>query len=244
MSFHETTKPHDPEPDGLKSLSGTPILDASVEATGRATDLCTGHAPLAVARERILVWLAEGAREVTWALCSLPRERWTDRPPAHVSQWPALRHVRHLVLRESYLTLPAVRQALADAPPDAPPDACASTPTWLDFEHADAAWDAAAATESAEAIVHDLGEARFELLQRLEAAPDAAWETPLSVAVDPTPGGGKRPVQLDWLLLEAHQHELEHLAAIWNIALSWDRVPRTPAPGVPLHPADRLQESH
>jgi hypothetical protein len=61
------------------------------------------------------------------------------------------------------------------------------------------------------------------------------------------------PVQLDWLMLHARQHELEHLAAIWRVALHWDRV--SPAAvsersgeerlaGLPLHPADRLEESH
>jgi hypothetical protein len=214
MSFRDATKPHFLGPDRLKPASGTSILRASVEAK-RVSDLCTGAAAHDAARERILAWLAEGAREVSWALCSLSRERWAESPPTRLSPWPALRHARHLALRETYLTLPTVRHALGDGGEELP------SPTEL--EHADAAWDAVAAIESAEAIVRGLGDTRFELLQRLEAAPDEAWERPLSAAVVPDPSGLVSPIQLDWLMLHARQHELEHLAAIWRVALYWDR---------------------
>jgi hypothetical protein len=174
------------------------------------------------ARGRILAWLAEGAREVTWALCSLPRERWAIDPPGRLGEWPALRHARHLALRESHLTLPTVRHALGEV-------AAEDLPSTSELEHVDAAWDPQAAIASAEEIVRGLGETRFEVLQRVEAACDEAWN------------------RLDWLLLTVRQHELEHLAAMWRVALYWDRVPTASfagATGYPLHPADRLQESH
>ncbi len=203
----------------MKPAEGTPILDASVAAEGPATDPCTGRALRFNARGHILVWLSEGAREVTWALCSLPRERWVELPPAQVDAWPALRHVRHLALHEAHQTLPLVRQALGEAPEaDSPP---LST---LELEHADAAWDAQSAAEMADTLVQSLGETRFELLRRLETAPDND--------------------ELDWLMLSARQHELQHAAALWRIALNWDRATRAAVPGVPLHPADRLEESH
>jgi hypothetical protein len=48
--------------------------------------------------------------------------------------------------------------------------------------------------------------------------------------------------------LRARLHEQQHLAAVWKIALNWDHPERevgtTPRNGVPLHPADRLEESH
>jgi hypothetical protein len=145
-----------------------------------------------------------------------------------------------VAIRELWLTLPAVRHALGEVGSDA-------LPSTIDLERADAAWDAAAAIESAEAIVRGLSDSRFELLQRLETAPDDAWARPLTVAV--ASEGSDSLVQLDWWLLHARQHELEHLAAIWRVALYWDRFASTrlPAgardgrgPGVPLHPADRL----
>src|SRR5579859_5183348 len=215
MSFRDATRAQYRGPGRLKPAPSTPILRASVEAK-RVNDLCTGVAAPEAARERILAWLAEGAREVSWALCSLPRERWAASPPGGLNAWPALRHARHLGICETYLTLPNVRRALGD-------DAEA-WPSMLELEHADAAWDAAAAIESAEAIVHGLGEARFELLQRLEAAPDEAWERLLPVVSVPHTGGLTNPVQLDWLMMDARQHELEHLAAIWRVALYWDQA--------------------
>src|SRR5712691_5428538 len=175
--FRDGTKPHDLGLDRLKPVPGTPILRASVEVPRkRVIDLCTGVAAPTGARERILRWLAEGAREVTWALCSLPRERWAEASPARLSDWPALRHARHLALRETYLTLPTVRQALGEVSSEA-------APSTDDLAHADAAWDPAAAIESAEAIVRGLGDTRFELLQRLESAPDEAWQRPLPAPV-------------------------------------------------------------
>ena len=244
MSLRDATKPQYLGPDRLKPVTGRPILRASVEAN-RVSDLCTGAATPNGARERILAWLADGAREVTWALCSLPRERWVASPPARLDAWPVLRHARFLALRETHLTLPTVRHALGEV-------AAEELPSTAELDHAEAAWDAAAAIESAEAIVRGLGETRFELLQRLETAPDEAWERPLPGLA--APGAGViNPIQLDWLMLHARQHELEHLAAIWRVALYWDRV--TPAgvsersaderaAGLPLHPADRLEESH
>jgi hypothetical protein len=248
MSFADARKPQHLGPERLKTVRGTPILHASVEAK-RVSDLCTSEAPPDGARERILVWLAGGAREVTWALCSLPRERWAERPPARLGQWPALRHARHLALREAHLTLPTVRQALGEVSSEAPPSTA-------ELEHADAAWDPAAAIESAEAIVRGLGNTRFELLQRLESAPDEAWERPLPTTVAPADSSGAiHAIQLEWLMLHARQHELEHLAAIWRVVLYWDRVAPAAvaiagrarqeqrAGGLPLHPADRLEES-
>jgi hypothetical protein len=244
MSFRDATKPQDLRPDRLKPVPGTSILRASVEAK-RVSDLCTGAVALDGARERILAWLANGAREVSWALCSFPRERWAEAPPTRLSTWPALRHARHLALRETYLTLPTVRHALGDDGEELP------SPSEL--EHADAAWDAVAAIDTAETIVRGLGETRFELLQRLEAAPDDAWERPfLPLAVAPDSSGS--PIQLDWLMLHARQHELEHLAAIWRVVLYWDHASpavgsgrssdAAAAAGLPFHPADRLEESH
>jgi DinB family protein len=226
MSFQHATKPQDLEPERLKPAQGAPILDASVEAEGPATDLCSGRARNVAARERIMGWLAEGVREVTWALCSLPRERWPLEPPPLLGSWPALRHLRHVALREKHQVLPQVRQALGESPSDAP---AYST---RELEQADASWDARLALESAESLLHELGETRYELLQRLEAAPDEAWQQPAG--------------DLRWLMLNMHQHEMQHLAAIWKIALNWDRVKvdKAPSPSVPLHPADRLEESH
>jgi hypothetical protein len=235
MSSRDAIRPQDLGPERLNPAPGAPILDPSVEAEGRATDLCTDHAPRDVARERILTWLAEGAREVTWALCWLPPEHWAKMPPRALGDWSALRHVRHLALHETHQVLPAVRQVLGDQA------SASSSPSTHQVE------DSECSTEAAGSLVRTLGETRFELLQRLEAAPEDAWRRPLPPAVAEA-CGVTSSVDLDWLLLSARQHEQQHMAAIWKIALNWDRValeegPR-PLNKVPLHPADRLEESH
>src|ERR1700730_12828246 len=135
MSFSDAMKAQHLGPDRLKPVTGTPILRPSVEAK-RVSDLCTGAAAPNGARERILAWLADGAREVTWALCSLPRERWAAPPPARLGTLPVLRHARSLALREMHLTLPTVRVTLGEMAAD-------ELPSTAELDEAEAAWDAA-----------------------------------------------------------------------------------------------------
>jgi len=213
-------------------------------------DLCTEPLEPAAARGRILAWLAEGTREVTWALCAVPRERWLAQPPRRLSDWPALRLVRHMVLTERHLTLPSVRYILGDRDAEAVPSA-------ITLEQVDAAWDPYgspkdpcespdAGTDAADDLVRALAVTRFELLHLLETAADECWSTPLPTSINLAEHDAHTapPAQLHGLLLRARQHELEHLATLWRLALYWDRVPTATPLGVPFHPADRLEESH
>jgi hypothetical protein len=206
MSFRDATRPQDLGPERLKPAEGAPILDASVEAEGRK-DLCTSAPPREFIRARLLAWLAEGAREVTSVLCWLPQQRWAEVPPRELGDMPVRDHVRSLVERQTLL-----RESVASS---------------LGEELAPVA---SSRNASADELAQDLATIRFELLQRVESAPDDVWDA------------------LEWTLLSARQHELQHLAAIWKIALNWGRTPvdldATRTPGVPLHPADRLEESH
>ncbi len=183
-------------------------------------------------RGRLLGWLGEGTREVSWALCAVPRERWAMVPPAELDAWPPLRHARYLALREQLVTLPAVRRLLGEVE--------ASAASSLEFEEVEAGWDGSTDPAAADVLIGDLGAARFELLRHLEAAPDAAWGD-----VEWTTGRVGMPPRLVEILLAARQQELQHLAAMWRIALYWDRVSPTSlreaqsgSVGLPLHPAD------
>jgi hypothetical protein len=204
------------------------------------TELCASFPadPHAV-RARWLVWLGAGAREVAWALCSIPAERWTAIPPAAESlgTWPPARHVRHLSLTENHLLVP-VAHALLDG-------STADVPTRSELDELNAAWDPSLSSEAVGGLVDALAEGRFDLLQRLEVAPDEVWDRPLPAGVAP----GEAPAHLDWLLARAHQHELEHLSRLWKLALYWDRAFSTSSAAtsrvsLPLQPADRLEESH
>jgi hypothetical protein len=189
-------------------------------------------------RARWLGWLAEGARELAWALCSIPPERWLATPPnanGGLGAWPPARHVRHLALNESRLILPVAEAVIRG-------DQGAPAPSRAELDQVDAAWDPTLSPQGVEALVGALGGARFDLLQRLESAPEEVWERPLPAGVAP----GEAPAHLDWLLARARQHELEHLSALWTLALYWDRLSPATASRVslPLQPADRLEESH
>ena len=208
------------------------------------TALCSSFStdPHAV-RARWLGWLAAGAREVAWALCSIPPERWSALPPRSdggLGTWPPARHVRHLVLYESRLIRPLV-DAVLDSQSEFEFKA-KQLPSRSELDQADAAWDPSLSPEAVAGLVDALGEGRFSLLQRLEAAPDEVWQRPLPAGVAP----GEVPAYLDWLLARARQHELEHLSALWKLALYWDRSSPTSTSRVslPLQPADRLEESH
>jgi hypothetical protein len=202
MSFRNATRPQDLGPERLKPAKGTPILSASVEAEGRATDLCTGDATRELLRARLLAWLAEGAREVTSVLCWLPQQRWAEVPPRGLGDMPVRDHTRKLSARQNELLADVCKSLGDDCSPGATPD------------------------DSPEGLVNAIGATRFELSRRLEQAPDDVWAA------------------LEWSVLDTRQHELQHLAAIWKIALNWDRASRSAVPAVPLHPADRLEESH
>ncbi len=206
-------------------------------------DPCAGGSQSpAEARARLLTWLASGVRDVTWGLCSLPRDRWLAEPPAHLAEtvgsWPALRHVRHLSLYAAQVWLPALRLALglADAQ---------EVPRLLDVERRDAAWDARVTEGSAAEWIEELATARFEMLRLLESATDAAWTRPLPAELVGSDSPTADPPGLAWLMARVYQQELEHLSAVWKLALYWDRVPASTSTGsgLSLQPADRM-ESH
>src|SRR5437868_3570779 len=75
--------------------------------------LSTGAATRA--RALTLAWLAGGAAGLQHALDALPRERWVPAAEPQPNAWTAARHARHLALRETWSTLPAVRAALGGA---------------------------------------------------------------------------------------------------------------------------------
>jgi hypothetical protein len=191
-------------------------------------------------RGRLLAWLGQGARDVVWALCSVPRARWPVAPPellaATLGRWPAARHVRHLALYETYLGLPSVRVVLGDLPLD-------RLPPPGELERHAAAWDPEAAADAVPGLVRGLAEARFRMLQLLESAPEEAWERPVPPSLAPRHWPTACPAGLAWLVARSYQRELEHLNALWRLALYWDHgapVPG-PTPGRPLHPAHHME---
>jgi hypothetical protein len=174
------------------------------------------------ARGHLVSWLAQGVRDVGWALASVPRSRWLLDPPPEqapiLGPWCALRHVHHLANDMALNTVPAVRFVLGELPAHRLPTAAA-------LEQADAAWDPVAALDGVQSLLRTLGDARFTLLRLLESAPDGVWLRPLPPEVAPARQPGAEPVGLGWLVARSYQDELEHLSAVWKLALYWDRIP-------------------
>jgi hypothetical protein len=193
------------------------------------------------ARAHLVSWLAHGARDVGWALASVPRSRWIQDPPANqaaaLGEWSALRHVRHLALGLSMVAVPAVRFLLGELPAHRLPAPSA-------LQRVDAAWDPHSTLDGVDALLRGLGEARFTLLRLLESAPEHVWLRPLPPELAPPRASGSEPVGLGWLVARSYQNELEHLSAIWKLALYWDRIPAgtETVANLPLQQPDRPEE--
>jgi len=193
------------------------------------------------ARGHLVSWLAQGTRDVAWALASVPRSRWIQEPPSDqielLGTWSALRHVRHLSLGLSEATVPAVRFVLGEVPAHRLPAPGA-------LQRVDAAWDPNTTLDRVDGLLRGLGESRFTLLRLLDSAPEFIWLQPLPPEVLPDRRPGAEPVGLGWLVARSYQHELEHLNAVWKLALYWDRIPPTSeaAATLPLQHPDRPEE--
>jgi len=192
------------------------------------------------ARARWLGWLAQGASAVDWALSAIPRERWSLTPPNRekLGEWSAERLVRDLALHDALWTLPLARSVTE-------PDWESTEAPSLDVERQDAAY---APDETGAGVAHyvkALSEARFDLLQLVEAAPDAAWARTIPRRLVQEGEAAAETRGLGWLLARSHQHELEHTSTLWNLALSWKATepPHGAPSGLLWQPADRM-ESH
>ncbi|MBI3953996.1 MAG: DinB family protein [Chloroflexi bacterium] len=162
------------------------------------------RAPSDQDRDRLLVWLAAGVAELEWALAQLPPERLAAAPPRHLSGWPALQHLWHLATYERTVALPSLEYLLTG---DAAPLRRASQ------RGADAAYTG---REDLRALLDDLAQVKAQERRLLEGASAEAWTT-----ARPHPYYGAA-VTARWMLQKSYQHTLEHLTAIWQMALFWD----------------------
>ena len=146
--------------------------------------------------------LGRSAIGFEWAIRQVPLERLTQTPPAGLGEWPALRHLHHLVWYERELALPSMRIWLGATPPDG---------------HAldeDADWAADQSTLQVDMLLRSLVAGRDEQRAILTGLDAAAWATARTTGWDDVP--------LRWVVSKTYQHTAEHTNDVLRIALFWD----------------------
>jgi|SRR5579883_2154087 len=149
--------------------------------------------------------LTSSAEACIWALEQLPEERRWTAPPRHPNEWPAARHIFHLLSYERRLALPSMR--IWRGEPFEREETYQEDITWEDAE-----W---AKGQSLPAMLADFRQVRGEQIALLATYDEASWQRVLS-----TPAWGE--VTLLWVLTKTLQHTFEHTHDMLRIGLFWD----------------------
>jgi hypothetical protein len=137
-----------------------------------------------------------------WAIRQVPADRLELTPPAGLGEWPALRHLHHLVWYEREEALPTMRLWLGGPPFEE------------DALDEGAAWAADGPALEVDAWLRSLAAGRVAqrgLLTRLDAG---AWTASRMTVWGDMP--------LRWVVAKTYQHTAEHTSDILRIALYWD----------------------
>jgi hypothetical protein len=143
--------------------------------------------------------LAAGAEGLAWAAEQVPAERARLRPPSGLGEWPASRHIFHMLFYEETLALPAMRQWLGGPLPHP------------DEADEDLAWEGGQRVED---VLPRFRAVRDEQIALLPHLARADWE----LARDTLWG----PVSLAWVVTKTYQHTNEHISDVLRIALFWE----------------------
>ncbi|HET6313799.1 MAG TPA: DinB family protein [Chloroflexia bacterium] len=136
---------------------------------------------------------------LVWAVGEVGETRLRVAPPVLLGEWPAARHLFHLLYYEREVALPSLRLWFGAPYPD--------------FEGYDepAAW---AGAPQAGAILAQIEGLRAEQLDIIARADDALW-----AEVRQTPWAERT---LYWVASKTLQHALEHTNNLLKIALLWE----------------------
>lgn len=137
-----------------------------------------------------------------WGIGQVPAERLYLLPPASLGDWPAARHVFHMLYYERTIALPSMGQWLGG------PGLSDQELRELDE---DAAW----------AEGHEIGDlkkefraVRDEQIGLLSELSEEAWHEKREAVWG--------PVSLLWVVSKTYQHTAEHTNDLLRIALFWD----------------------
>lgn len=145
--------------------------------------------------------LERSAKALAWAVEQLPAERQTRQPPKALGEWPAARHIFHLVYYEQTYALTGMRQWLGDPLPV------------VDFHAEDAAWTG---SERVEDLLRQFQAVRQQQIDLLPKFNEADWQV-----TNETIWG---PVTLLWVVTKTYQHTALHTSDILRMTLFWDRA--------------------
>ncbi|HEY3288906.1 MAG TPA: DinB family protein [Anaerolineae bacterium] len=150
--------------------------------------------------------LQASADGFVWGVEQVPDSRRNIQPPAGLGEWPAARHLFHMLYYEQTLALPSMRQWLGDARPS------------TDGLDEPAAWTKAKA--NGEDHLAGFIAVRAEQLALLPKFNDLAWRTERETIWGPQ--------TLLWVVGKTYQHTTEHISDVMRIALFWDRFAGLP----------------
>jgi hypothetical protein len=136
----------------------------------------------------------------------VPAERLGLTPPAGLGEWPALRHLFHLVWYEREIALPTMRLWLGGP---------LFTEEGLDEE---ADWVADEAGVELESWLATFAAGRDEQQVLLARLDHVAWTEERPVGWSDL----SWPVPLSWVVTKTYQHTAEHTNDVLRIALFWD----------------------
>lgn len=143
--------------------------------------------------------LQSGLEGFVAAVQLVPEERRSATPPQPLGEWPATRHLFHVLFYERHATLPALRWWLGGPTPARP------SPTEED------AWDSAGGIEH---LLAELRAARAEQASLLDNVQHSTWDESRKTV------WGR--VTLRWIMTKTLQHTHVHTHNVLSLALFWD----------------------
>ncbi len=145
-----------------------------------------------------------------WAMEQIPVERRYLPPPRHPEDWPAARHLFHMLYYEREMVLPNMRCWLSK-----------DEPTWsLEPGDEEAAWEEHGRTQAFEEMLAEFRVVRDEQIALLPSFDDALWHESREVLWGSVP--------LRWVVTKTYQHTCEHTHDVLRMVLFWEPRPAPP----------------
>jgi hypothetical protein len=168
-------------------------------------------------------WLAQTERIIHWVIANMPSDRLFENPPhsrhphadkgfkTYFGEWPALRHLYHLVFYEETYAIPTIRYWIGGSHPTV-------DLIFPQSELEEAEWRNQIITtiviEPLLERLHNLREAQLEIIQAIK---EEDWQVEKVQT-------GLGSVSAEFVVAKTIQHSLEHANELMKNTLSWERA--------------------